>query len=327
MTPKDKESPSGYLSSDDTEVVFVQWTRTEGSLFGSLQLASLSDDSSRELDNTNVPFTGVVSGKSVTLTIGGSFGSTSWSGQLNRDELMLTHPSSTGALETTRFHKASVDAFNIEVSRLRERSTTNAENAQRDATTAANERSAQSADADLTKSFDQLSTEVSQLKDAYSDIDAKVTAVNDAAQRTQNIQNDALRMSRVSPISIEAAYDAQSKAFDVQSASYDTDAARLNVEAIKLSVDGHSDSINKLIDKIKKQQQALDLVASAVPTHTATISADTVKTRIGEAEQARNAAVSVTTDKAKTAQSGADKTRRLSDDALAAADQAIKRAS
>src|SRR4051812_23269754 len=85
----------GYLATTADHVVFVQWTRTKDTISGSASFATMIDQT--RVDQTNSPFTGVVSGKSVSLSF--QLGPT-WNGVFQGKELLLSGPSNGGALTT-----------------------------------------------------------------------------------------------------------------------------------------------------------------------------------------------------------------------------------
>src|SRR5262249_59615601 len=58
----------GYLAQDPGDVTFVQWTRTGDSLTGTITI-SVEDPSSGTVQSQDLPFTGTISGSSVTLTL------------------------------------------------------------------------------------------------------------------------------------------------------------------------------------------------------------------------------------------------------------------
>lgn len=110
---------TGFLARASNGALFIQWTRTGSTVTGSFTEAyttscSFGCSSPIELQTERHPFTGVVSGSTVTLT--SSLSSWSASGTLNDSDLTLNLPNSDGTLSPFEFHPASVADYDAAVS-------------------------------------------------------------------------------------------------------------------------------------------------------------------------------------------------------------------
>lgn len=102
--------------------VFVQWTRSGDQLTGSLHEALVKDSAPQVIDNQTAPFTGSVSGSSVTLSLNGGLGVTNnLTGTLNGDHLQLDYPGPTGSVTSLDLKSASSSEFNGDVAALQAR--------------------------------------------------------------------------------------------------------------------------------------------------------------------------------------------------------------
>ena len=153
--------------------MFLQWTRSDKSLSGSLSIASV-ESGAIDLQSQNVAFSGVVSGSSVTLTMPQGLGAvTSLSGSLSGSHLRLNVPASDGTLAEDEFVPATTGDYNAAVRGLRQKVT----NAQ---TPSPEVSQASPVGADLSGSYDALVQKANALYDK-----------GDAAFQAQNVNQGA----------------------------------------------------------------------------------------------------------------------------------------
>lgn len=112
-------APNAFLGRASNAAVFVQWTRNGDQLVGSIHQSLIKSGDQQSVDNETVPFTGTVSGQSVTLTLNGGLGITSnVTGTLNGSQLHLDYPGSDGGIATLDMHPASSGDYEQAVSAL-----------------------------------------------------------------------------------------------------------------------------------------------------------------------------------------------------------------
>ena len=96
-----QQALSGHLALATNGVVFLQWTRSSDTLTGTLTQACTDPGVPAALKHQNGPFTGVLSGGSVTINFPQGLGlSASWSGALNGDTLILSYSTPWSTVET-----------------------------------------------------------------------------------------------------------------------------------------------------------------------------------------------------------------------------------
>lgn len=164
---------ASFLATGPGVAMFLQWTRSDKSLSGSLSIASV-ESGAIDLQSQNVAFSGVVSGSSVTLTMPQGLGAvTSLSGSLSGSHLRLNVPASDGTLAEDEFVPATTDDYNAAVRGLRQKVT----NAQ---TPSPEVSQASPVGADLSGSYDALVQKANALYDK-----------GDAAFQAQNVNQGA----------------------------------------------------------------------------------------------------------------------------------------
>lgn len=144
----DSNAPRGYMDSESSYVLFIQWTEKSGQMSGQLQDVYISSNNSLQTQHTNEAFTGTHDGSNVSISTS-IFGFTkTYTGSLNGDTLTLVVPSQSGTLNTLTLHPASVDDYNKAATALIQN--VNQQALQATATTQTQETNAQNAQATAT---------------------------------------------------------------------------------------------------------------------------------------------------------------------------------
>lgn len=108
---------SGYLYSDGSSALFVQFTQTGKSLAGSLQEVQLSD--SFKMSNENTAFTGTISGSSFSISFPQGFGTIStMDGQITNRGIVMNFPGNDGSLIATPMQLSTVTVYNRDVAAM-----------------------------------------------------------------------------------------------------------------------------------------------------------------------------------------------------------------
>lgn len=108
----DGGNQQGYLGVYPDEVDFIQWAKSDSSISGNLQILSVDDADSSQVQSENLSFSGTLSGEDVSLTFPALGTSTTWTGNLEGETLTLTIPGESGTLDTTQMEAASVSDYN-----------------------------------------------------------------------------------------------------------------------------------------------------------------------------------------------------------------------
>jgi hypothetical protein len=91
------------------------WTVTGDSAHGNITGSQL-DSSGTTIDTSTLSFTGVISGSSVTLKLGG--GTRSVSGTVTSGQLQIELPESDGTIQSVDFVPGTAGAFNSDVAKI-----------------------------------------------------------------------------------------------------------------------------------------------------------------------------------------------------------------
>ncbi len=117
-TASKNDSSSGYLYISPTNVLFVQWTNTNGKLSGNLQETYTSSTNSTQIQQLNEQFTGTQAGSVVNFSLS-MFGATrSITGSLNSSTLTVAVPDTSGQINTIELHSATLAQYNSAINTL-----------------------------------------------------------------------------------------------------------------------------------------------------------------------------------------------------------------
>jgi hypothetical protein len=116
--------PASYLGTDQSDVVFIQWQAPTSS--GHLQGTMTADRVSGTAPNqtvsvTNIPFTGTISGNSVTLTVTALFVTERIFGTLSGGKLTIQATTANGTIQSGTLIQAGVSSYNKAVDGLHAR--------------------------------------------------------------------------------------------------------------------------------------------------------------------------------------------------------------
>lgn len=120
--------PGGYLSQTATSIIFIQFTTTgqnqQQQITGDIdEVVENTNDNPPELKTSTTAFTGVENGSSLTLTISFFGLSSSYTGNLNGNTLILDLPQQDGSLKAIEFTASSLQQYNQAVAALQKQVT------------------------------------------------------------------------------------------------------------------------------------------------------------------------------------------------------------
>src|SRR5258708_28253623 len=114
--------PGGYLSQTATSILFIQFTVTgqnQQQINGNIdEVVENTSDNPPALKTSTTAFTGVENGSALTLTISFFGISSSYTGTLNGNTLILDLPQSDGSIQATDFAASSLQQYNQAVAAL-----------------------------------------------------------------------------------------------------------------------------------------------------------------------------------------------------------------
>ena len=106
---------SGILARASNGALFIQWTLTSSQADGNLTEVYTDPADPTQATTATHPFNGIVSGRSVTITLDDS---TKWVGTLDGPNATLSYTSSDGTVHTFTFSPATTDEFNAAVAKV-----------------------------------------------------------------------------------------------------------------------------------------------------------------------------------------------------------------
>lgn len=107
-----------YLETPPGAVLLVRWTERDGQLEGVFTVTDAAPTSAGTT-STSTSFTGLLDHRHLTLTLNKGLGSTTTlTGSVNGDQLLLTVPQDDGQLVDAPFTESSVTAYNAAVAQL-----------------------------------------------------------------------------------------------------------------------------------------------------------------------------------------------------------------
>jgi len=115
---EETNGPASFIGHASNAVVFIQWTRSGGSVTGSLREA-ISKRGSLSLESADRAFTGVITGKGITLNLNSALGeSTAYVGEVKEDGFTLTVPGQGSNLITINFEPGEVSGYDASTKQL-----------------------------------------------------------------------------------------------------------------------------------------------------------------------------------------------------------------
>ena len=108
-----------FLESSASDVAFVRWTESAGSLVGTFDYEQADAQSSTGTATTETSLTGLHHDDKISITLSEGLGSyKTFTGSLSGSALSLTFPQPDGQLADSTFHNATVNDYNAAVAKL-----------------------------------------------------------------------------------------------------------------------------------------------------------------------------------------------------------------
>jgi hypothetical protein len=115
---EEANGPASFIGHASNAVMFIQWTRSGGSVTGSLREA-ISKAGALRLESADRAFTGTVAGKGITLNLSGALGeSTAYVGEVKENGFTLTVPGQGSSLITINFEPGEVSGYDAATKQL-----------------------------------------------------------------------------------------------------------------------------------------------------------------------------------------------------------------
>lgn len=108
---EEANGPASFIGHASNAVMFIQWTRSGGSVTGSLREA-IAKAGTLSLESADHAFTGVIAGKGITLNLsGGPSDGTAYVGEVRESGFQLTVPGRGSSLITINFEPGEVSGY------------------------------------------------------------------------------------------------------------------------------------------------------------------------------------------------------------------------
>jgi hypothetical protein len=251
---------AGFFAENETEAMFLQWTRTDDDVSGTVSMASLVGS---QVEQDSASFDGVLNDGSVTLTFEHGFGmSTNWNGGLDGDRLTLSYNDDETGLQTVTLRSAelaefrdTVQAFErdaVAMAAVEQRAASDAAQAQQEAAQHAAAAEAEASDRrSLSGALTTMETAIGRMAGALGRLESDdLAAVREDLATTQEEAN-------VGPMD---SYQADAVRYAAESVAYSRDGARFTVEEMEsywTEVQDAADTVESLGSRFA-DRQALD---------------------------------------------------------------------
>jgi hypothetical protein len=263
---------TGYLTSGNGDVIFLQWNKNGSFVSGSGQDVALSGQTPNMTTESNTfSVTGTINGGSVTLSFSGWFTAPPQFGQLRGGRLTINVPQQSGGLAPLTFRTASVNDFNAAVSNLQQRagqanqaaiSAAQAQQRQQEAQQRQQERAAQ-----IQKQQQAIDHDISTVNQDLSNLAQSsatdgLQAMTDALaqekaqlQKTAQAEQAVLAEAKAHPdgnngnVCYDASnvdYDASNVSYDASNVSFHTGTVASDISGLRNGTSGLQSDFNQL---------------------------------------------------------------------------------
>lgn len=258
-------SQRGFLALASNGALFIQWTRTGDTVTGTLSEAFTSLSDPTQPQSESHPFTGVISGSDVTLTIDSS---ENWNGTLNGSNVTLSYTSSDGSLRTFDFHPASVADYNAAVASVRGRAAgAKQRQAQREALAELKQR-IENEGANVASDLQQLAEDVASVQDDVKSIGEAVATASEDTQGTlkemRSVLAEAVKYPDRNYGSVCA--DASSVGADANGVEADENSVEASGQSLDYDLDRVASDITTLVNDSQSFQSDHEALPSYQPS-------------------------------------------------------------
>jgi hypothetical protein len=113
-----QNSPEGYLSANNGQVIFIQLAQSRGKLSGEMQIVSLEGRYTKQTKAQSISFSGVINGNEVSLVFRGFLSEKTIVGSLSRSKMSLSLPQPDGKISVITLMRATTRQYNLAVAQL-----------------------------------------------------------------------------------------------------------------------------------------------------------------------------------------------------------------
>lgn len=265
----------GWVASDPSTAIFLQWTRTGDTVSGSLTFSYLTRNDAQQVSTENQAFSGVLNGDSVTLSLPQGLGSsTNLAVQIRGAQLVVSWPQQDGTLLPLALNPGAATAYNQAVADLQNTADARAATARSQAAQASASavQSAEhaAADAAVDHATSTLSDDLGSLTDA-------ATGVTSAIQSTTSSTLNQMQADLATTQKAAAAVESEAKQAGPGDATVCSDAAgvvsdaagvdsdQAGVQSDTTGLNGDLQALQDALATVNPDQQALQQAQQADP--------------------------------------------------------------
>ena len=199
--------PRSFVAQADNAALFVEWTRNDDDLTGTLVQTRLSDEDPTQVETDRVPLRGTVDGENVTLELGSTIGGNNLTGRLDGDTLELTFPGDDGDLQRLEFKEGDQNTYNTAAEQVRQRA----------ADARAEQEEAEAKEADRQAAQEEVDTAAARVSEALNALDSEVVAAEGSIESAGGQIELARSNLDLVRSDIELLEDSSDRCFDAQS--------------------------------------------------------------------------------------------------------------
>lgn len=245
----------GYLARAANGVLFIQWTRTDDAVTGTLSMVYANLDDRTEAESASHSFSGIVSGDSVTLTLDSG---SNWNGTLDGLGLTLSYTADDGFLQSFNFRSATVDDYNAAVAEVQAGVGEARAETERAKAEAELKRKIDSDVVGVWRDLDNLAQDTASAQSVLEDIPAELERQRNDVATTKAGLAKTLRL---------AGYERCTQAYSTQSDAYAVESDLYSVQSFGYSVDTHLRAAVDALDSLRLRFAALTKRRAALPSY------------------------------------------------------------
>lgn len=303
-----KSQPASYMAKDTDRLGYLQWSRTDQAVAGTLTLSTL-DSKTTDITSQASPFSGSVSGSTVSLKLVRPVdGSTDWSGPLTSSSVTLSHTTTDGQTDTLTFTQATTTTYHAALIDLQNGALEAANAAATSSDEAGAKKAIDAAGADVKADIDKLGAAAAALAPMAVPATDEISAVRDHKDAAHQAQIRAAKQKNKDTI-CQNADEASAQANSASGGAATAASVKAQVDAQITAVKKDITALGQSHARLTSAQAALATYKpKAVPTEQAISDAiSSANDAIAAASHSANSAVNNTASNASTAQQFAAK--------------------
>ena len=231
---------SGYLVTDSTAAVFLQWTTAGDRVSGTITRAFIDGADGVNLGHDSTGFSGITGGQQLSIDLDSTFGSTvRWTGLFSGEDLIVSYPGSNGSIATMTLMPATVNDYNLAVSALMDQVAEARRQAAIAADLAARRDRVDGAAQQVSGDIDSLDQAIGDLESARDELAADSRELRRDGQTARAATVEVLSQARTHPKGdgSEVCWLADGVSFDADTVDFDVDTVMSTVDSVQAGIE------------------------------------------------------------------------------------------